>query len=748
MAWRWWWRRRRPWPYRRRRWRTIRTRRPRRPLRRRRRRRRVRRRRWGRRRGRRTYYRRRFRKKKRKRKKLVLKQWNPSTIRRCTITGMIPLIVCGHTSAGRNYALRSDDFIPQSQPFGGSFSTTTWNLNVLYDEHLKFHNKWSYPNTQLDLARYLGAYFYFYRDPKTDFIVTYNTVPPFKIDKYSSPMLHPGMLMQRKKRILIPSFETRPKGKRRIRVKIKPPTLFEDKWYTQSDLCSVNLLSLAVSAASFKHPFCPPQTENICITFQVLRDFYYTQMNVTDTKGTDISDKDKAIFDNHLYKFANYYQTVHTLGQLNPTQQPALFSDRQNQGIPEKDSYLSGIGPNKLQTGNNSIYGQPNYNPDIEKLHKIRKWFFKQETTANTIHGQYGHPQNDAVDYHIGKYSPIFLSPYRTNLQFPTAYVDVTYNPLVDKGLGNKMWIQSVTKSDTQFNELNCKCVLQDIPIWAMATGYAEFIESELGLQEEVYSVYIICVICPYTQPKMYSDNNVNMGYVFYDSLFGDGKMPSGTGLVPFYYQSRWYPRLRFQLQVLHDMYICGPFSYKDDLKSTVLTAEYKFRFLWGGNMIPEQVIRNPCKAEGAGSGYTYPDRLPRDLQIADPQTMGPEWAFHTWDWRHGLFGKGALKRVSEKPDYDADYYVLPKKPRFFPPTDGSQGQEKDSDLQEISLPFPFEETLSKSQEEVQTQQQQRDLHLRLAQQQRLGQQLKHLYTQILKTQAGLHINPLLYNHV
>lgn len=90
----------------------------------------------------------------------------------------------------------------------------------------------------------------------------------------------------------------------------------------------------------------------------------------------------------------------------------------------------------------------------------------------------------------------------------------------------------------------------------------------------------------------------------------------------------------------------------------------------------------------------------------------------------------------------------LPKKPRFFPPTDGSQGQEKDSDLQEISLPFPFEETLSKSQEEVQTQQQQRDLHLRLAQQQRLGQQLKHLYTQILKTQAGLHINPLLYNHV
>nr|UGV43286.1 MAG: ORF1 [Torque teno virus] len=746
MAWRWWWRRRRPWGWRRRRWRRLRTRRPRRPLRRRRRRTRVRRRRWGRRRGRRTY-RRRFKKKKRRRKKLVLKQWNPSTIRRCTIKGIIPLVICGNTQAGRNYAIRSDDFISQIESYGGCISTTTWSLKVLWDEHTKMHNTWSYPNTQLDLARFLGSTWYFYRQPHTDFIVCYNTVPPFKINKYTSAFMHPGLMMQRKKRILIPSFDTRPKGRRRVRVNIKPPTLFEDKWYTQEDLCAVNLLSLEVSAATLKHPFCQPQTANICVTFQVLREKYYTNLNVssTGTEDGNISTEDKKIFQDWLYKDPNLYQTVHTLGQLNPTQKPALYSTDNSKKIPGWNDYLKTVGTtNSFQTGNNSIYGQPNYNPQYTNLTNIRKWFFEQSNTANTIHGSYQKPTNSAVDYHIGKYSPIFLSPHRTNLQFPTAYVDTTYNPLNDHGKGNQIWIQSVTKPTTEFIEKQCKCHLKDLPLWAMFTGYADFVESELGLQEEVYSIYIVVVISPYTSPAMYNKAKPNHGYIFYDSLFGDGKMPSGTGLVPFYYQTRWYPRLRFQLQVMHDIYLTGPFSYKDDLKCTELTAEYKFKFLWGGNMIPEQVLKNPCKSEG--SAHTYPDRWRRDVQVVDPTTMGPQWAFHTWDWRRGLFGADAIKRVSQKPDDDEPYYPLPKKPRFFPPTDKGQEQESDSDLQETRSALSLEEAHQEVQEEG--QQQQRDLRLRLHQQQRIGVQLRQLMEQIFKTQAGLHINPILLSHV
>nr|UGV43273.1 MAG: ORF1 [Torque teno virus] len=739
MAWRWWWRRRPQRRWTRRRWRRLRTRRPRRPVRRRRRRPRVRRRRWGRRRGRRTYYRRRYKKRRRKRRKLTLKMWNPSMIRACSIRGMIALVICGHTQAGRNYAIHSDDYKPQLQSFGGSFSTTTWSLKVLYDEHQRFHNRWSYPNTQLDLARYKGVRFWFYRDPKVDYIVTYTTTPPFKLNKYSSSMIHPGMLMQQKKKILVPSYQTRPKGKDKVSIFIKPPTLFEDKWYTQQDLCPVNLVSLAVSAASFLHPFCPPEADNPCITFQVLKDFYYTQMSVTPQGTTQPPTEDVEIFSKYLYKNANFWQSLHAPAQVNLTQKPAINNQNPITTLAGLQNYLTGEGTGKFKTGNNSIYGQPNYSPDNTILTKLREWYFQQETTDNTIHGQYGKPTYNSVDYHLGKYSPIFLSPYRTNTQFPTAYTDVTYNPNTDKGLGNKVWIQSVTKKTTDLDS-SCRCLVEDLPLWAVANGYAEFCESELT--SEVYGIYLVVVICPYTEPKMFNDKKPKMGYVFYDTYFGDGKMPSGTGLVPFWYQSRWYPRLKFQLQVLHDLYVTGPFSYKDDLKSFSVNAKYKFKFLWGGNMIPEQVIKNPCKNEQ--SAFTYTGRQPRDLQVADPITMGPEWVFHTWDWRHGLFGKSALDRVSKKPTDDEYYYPVPKKPRLFPPTE-DQEQERGSDFTREELQILSEKPPS-PEKEVQEEDQQRLLERGVFQQFRIRQQLQHLLVQVLKTQAGLHLNPLLLN--
>ena len=42
-------------------------------------------------------------------------------------------------------------------PHGGGMSTTTFCLDVLYDQYKRFMNTWSYPNNQLDLARYKGC---------------------------------------------------------------------------------------------------------------------------------------------------------------------------------------------------------------------------------------------------------------------------------------------------------------------------------------------------------------------------------------------------------------------------------------------------------------------------------------------------------------------------------------------------------------------------------------------------------------
>nr|UGV43383.1 MAG: ORF1 [Torque teno virus] len=768
MAWSWWWQRwrRRGWKPRRRRWRRLRWRRPRRPVRRRRRRRRVRRRRWGKRRGRRRRYTRRRKRRIKPRnfkKKLVLTQWHPSVVRRCFIRGIVPILICGHTKWNSNYALHSEDYTEEGRyPHGGSLSTTTWSLKVLYDEYLKHRNFWGYPNTQLDLARYRGCSFTFYRHKKTDFIVWWNRKPPFKLNKLSCPSFHPGMLMQQKNKVLIPSFDTKPGGRAKIRVKIKPPTLLEDKWYTQQDLCPVNLAQLVVTAADFQHPFCSPQTNTPTTTFQVLKEMYYDTIGIVDTQETYNSVNNKSNSNTYsafmsnlvkkLYTTGSYWNSFHTAEYLNPN-----ITDKYNNKIFNARGttlieWLSGKGSDKFNTGNSTQFGHNTYSPNQEKLIAANDSYWTALTKENNQATQIGQARDKHFEYHTGIYSPIFLSRHRSTLNFARAYQDVTYNPNCDRGVKNRVWVQALTKATTEFDEKRSKCVINDLPLWAALYCYHNFVEEELGISSEIYNACIVCVQCPYTFPPMYDKKNPNKGYVFYDTLFGNGKTPDGRGQVDVFWQQRWYPRMACQVQVMHDITMTGPFSYHDELVSTQLTAKYKFDFMWGGNMISSQIIKNPCKDTDMDT--TYPSRQRRDLQIVDPHSMGPSFAFHTWDYRRGLFGKDAIDRVSKQQDYAPEYPNPYKKPRYFPPTDRAelQGQEEDWSFQVESEGSSSEESDQEAQEEevlqFQPGQQLQQLHLQLAQQQQIGQQLRFLFQQMLKTQANLHLNPYTYTQL
>nr|UGV43338.1 MAG: ORF1 [Torque teno virus] len=767
MAWSWWWQRwrRRRWKPRRRRWRRLRRRRPRRPLRRRRRGRRVRRRRWGRRRGRRRRYATRRKRRTRGRnfkKKLVLTQWHPSSIRRCLIKGIVPLVICGHTRWNWNYALHSEDYTEEGRyAHGGSLSTTTWSLKVLYDEFLKHHNFWGYPNNQLDLARYKGAKFTFYRHKKTDFIVYFNRKPPFKLNKYSCASYHPGMLMQQRHKVLIPSYDTKPKGRPKITVRIKPPTLLEDKWYTQQDLCDVNLLQLVVTAADFQHPFCSPQTNTPTTTFQVLKDIYYNTMSISEPPEayTNVNNPSESKLFSHyseqleniLYARGSYWNSFHALEYLNPG-----ISDTHNNKIFNNTStgistWLTGKGNDKFQTGNSTQFGHNSYKPTVEKIKSARSAYWTALNKTNDLAVNIAQAKAERFEYHLGWYSPILLSNHRSNLNFARAYQDVTYNPNCDRGVKNKIWVQPLTKPTTEFDEKRCKCVIENLPLWSAFYCYHNFVEEELGISSEIYNSCIVVVQCPYTFPPMYDKKLPNKGYIFYDPLFGNGKMPDGRGQIDVYWQQRWYPRMGTQTQVMHDITMTGPFSYHDELVSTQLTAKYTFDFMWGGNMISTQIIKNPCKDSGLEPAY--PSRQRRDLQIVDPHSMGPQFSFHNWDYRRGLFGQDAIDRVSKEPR-DAPEYPNPyKRPRYFPPTDrADQEQEKDFNFQEESGASSSEESHQEVLQETQVLQfqpeQQQQLHLQLAQQQRLGEQLRFLLHQMFKTQANLHLNPYTYTQL
>ncbi len=152
--------------------------------------------------------------------------------------------------------------------------------------------------------------------------------------------------------------------------------------------------------------------------------------------------------------------------------------------------------------------------------------------------------------------------------------------------------------------------------------------------------------------------------------------------------------------------------------------------------MVFQQTIRNPCKTDGRDPDS---NRFPRDVQVVDPITMGPRWVFHSWDWRRGFVSEKAIKRVSEKPlDYEA-YFTKSKRPRIFPHTETAeefQQPEEDSTSEEEKSLISVEEANPQIQKHLRKQ---------LLRQQQLGEQLRLLKLHLLKTQAGLQVNPLLF---
>nr|UGV45358.1 MAG: ORF1 [Torque teno virus] len=750
MAWRWWWRRRwkprrRPaWTkYRRRRWRRLRPRRLRRPARGRRRRRTVRRRRVRRLRRRRGWTRRRYLRR-RKRRKLVLTQWNPNTVRRCSIKGIIPLIMCGANTASFNYGMHSDDSTPQPEKFGGGMSTVTFSLYVLYDQYTRHMNRWSYPNDQLDLARYRGCSFRLYRHPTTDFIVQYDNNPPMKNTILSSPNTHPGMLMQQRHKILVPSWQTFPKGRKYVKAKIPPPKLFEDHWYTQPDLCKVPLVTLRSTAADFRHPFCSPQTNNPCTTFQVLRENYNAVIGLPFTVNHSNTTEKQPIndFETWLYSSSTHYQTFQT---------EQMFRPRQNSPDGSKNTnyqQLLNTWTTKIyarKTDSNFGYTSYDFSGENGKQYatQMRQWYWTKLTqmtaTVPHINPTYANTNTPEYEYHTGWFSPVFIGPSRHNIQFRTAYMDVTYNPLNDKGQFNRVWFQYSTKPTTDFNSTQCKCVLENIPLWSALFGYSEYVESQLGPFQDHETVGLVVVQCPYTVPQMYNKEKPLMGYIFYDTNFGNGKLGNGSGQVPRYWQQRWYPILKRQRQVMNDICKTGPFSYRDELLQVDLAASYTFRFNLGGDLLYHQVIKDPCSSSGLAP--TDSGRFKRDVQVVSPLTMGPRLLFHSFDQRRGFFTPGAIKRMHDEQIDVPDFTQKPKIPRLFPPVELRERAEAEEDSgSESPSVTSSQEREAEVQEKLPVQLQLRN---QLRQQQQLRVHLQQLFLQLQKTKAHLHINPL-----
>nr|UHK07447.1 MAG: ORF1 [Torque teno midi virus] len=268
-----WWTRRKKfwWGRRRRRYKTNRYRRKTRP----------RRRRFTRRRGRRTYRRRRKHttKVRRKRKQITIKQWQPDRILTCKIKGSTTLVLGGQGKQLACYTPVKGAWVPPKAPAGGGFGSEVFSLGGLYEQY-KFHkNIWTKSNIGLDLCRYLRVKMTFYRHPETDFIVRYQRQPPFELTKLSYTMCHPLNMLLSKHKILILSKSTKPLGKIKRTLIIKPPKQMITKWFFQEHFAHEPLVQIDATAANLNYSNLGCCNTNPISTFFCINTGFYQMAN-------------------------------------------------------------------------------------------------------------------------------------------------------------------------------------------------------------------------------------------------------------------------------------------------------------------------------------------------------------------------------------------------------------------------------------------------------------------------------------
>lgn len=616
-------------------------------------------------------------------------------------------------------------------PAGGGMSTFMFTLQGLFDEYQAHHNSWSKSNMDLELIRYKGAKFTLYRHPETDFIFWYNRKLPFNDTQLTGPEMQPGISMcSRKKKILVKSYKTKPKGKPTVTVKIPPPTLFSDRWYFQRDFAKVPLLTTKAIACSLRFPFCRPQTDNNCIHFLVLDDWYNNCLSIAPT-----------YVDNNWLALKNRISSQYdaTSGTAQPKHGPLgtvfnTFKTQEHIQCPAAKDQKQGDPSNaniNCYKKVTSLWGDHVY--DKSKI--IQAWQDNHDNYWDARKNQ-TFSENKALSHKTGLYSSMFLSNQRLAPDFGGLYKQVVYNPYLDKGIGNKVWIDWCTKNDSQFRDLPGRLPIIDVPLYAAFLGYSDYCRKyyhDPGILKEVR----VTIQCPYTKPPLYDKDNTDMGYVPYDYNFGDGKMPDGQGYIPIAYRFKWYPCMFHQQNFMNDLVQCGPFAYPGDQKNCVLACKYSFKFLFGGNPIPQQTIKDP---------KTQPDfpvpgtgEFPSRVQVVNPRHLDEGALFRRWDIRRGWYSNRAIQRMQQK-QKDADSIAgPPKRPRFEVP---AADQEESSPSQERKLELWYGSTTEGETEaevqEEETQTVQQQLHQQLREQRKLGKAINHIFKQLIKTQQHL----------
>lgn len=413
-------------------------------------------------------------------------------------------------------------------------------------------------------------------------------------------------------------------------------------------------------------------------------------------------------------------------------------------------AYLPPTGTNQLisllcintqfyKLGNWGNAGQTYYNPigtmqttltvqtDPFNISATKKVTIDQSSYLNSININTGWFQSTLLKaYHIAEQSVIPITAVR-------------YNPTIDTGKGNSVWLKSVLATSYEKPRTDKDLIVQDKPLWMLLYGFLNFVQ-QIKKDTTFLRSYLLVLESPFVT---YISHLTHEAFVPIDKSFIDGKGPYNEPAT-YYQRQHFFPTLENQQQAINAIVESGPYipKYSNERESNwELTGFYNFYFKWGGTLNPDEPVADPA-TQGT---YITPDTLKQAVQIINPSKQIPASTLHCWDYRRGLIKKSALQRIIENQETDTDFQTdaegyPPKKKKKYS-RQLLYMPEEEEEVQASLVSLCKEDTFQETQDPQQLfnlikqqQQQQQELKLNLL---NLISNLKKKQ-QVLQLQTGL----------
>lgn len=587
----------------------------------------------------------------------------------------------------RCFTNTAEEYPHPKAPGGGGFGSEIISLKWLYQEFLRHNNIWTKSNQYTDLVRYTGGKITFYRHPHTDFIINYDLQPPYILNQYTYPELQPqNMLLARRKKILL-SRQTKPNGKLKLKIKLKPPKQMSTKWFFQKDFCPYGLVRLSATAADFNYSRLGWSAQSTTSTLYALNVEFY-QVSNWATPTDDLK------------------------GYLNiPTQTFPLWFQFTEKGKTQWYGYQPSDTDISKKYGNAYLrsvsYQDGFFNPRILFSSKVM-YGGNSYTNGKTIY--------DTAPTGAQTLAQLPLIPLR-------------YNPLADHAHGNCIYLTNILGGRYNKPAISTNLQFNNVPLWMATFGYWDFIlQNQADKGVYLHSMFVV----QSDALETLNQTTKNTLYPLIDPEYASGKLPwdeyLGESVKKF-----WYPTANWQKGSLNTLTTSGPLvpKFNDQKASTwELDYSYTFFFKWGGPQVTDPQVEDPCTR----NKYNVPDTFQSTIQITNPEKLHTASILHDWDFRRGYVTSTALKRMSEHLETDTD----------FQSDDSETPKKKRRITKEIPAKLQKEEKIKKCLlslcEEPTCQEETQDIHQLIKQQQQqqhlLRKNILKLMTYLKKSQT------------